>query len=276
MTADEVKEALKKRHPAVKNNNGFTMLDSWTCFEEWMGIDLLALSAYENPPKGARTHVVDGGWGERRRCIAEYPIIGYEVKVSRGDYRRELLNPDKRRHNRERCHEWYMAVPKGLLTPEEIKFVEPPEFQSYEAFFREPCRSEGCLGGKVYTHSEPVTSGTLSYSHRKYGPCPTCKGRNYVEKSLVEKTAPTLWVPADMGLIEIDGRGAKVTKPSPVVTPTQPLFNGGIGVFARYVSLQPDKRHEAVHESDLRRREIDKTYRAQMAAMHDGLADPAR
>lgn len=46
--------------------------------------------------------------------------IGYEIKVSRSDFARELENPRKRKALEEVCHECYFAAPKGLIDPREL------------------------------------------------------------------------------------------------------------------------------------------------------------
>jgi hypothetical protein len=46
-------------------------------------------------------------------------------------------------------------------------------------------------------------------------PCPTCGGSGYTSKSRAELEAPYLWIPPDVGLIEVDGRGCHVAKPAP-------------------------------------------------------------
>jgi len=95
MTAAEVKDALRTRHPALAEYGG---PGPWTCLEEWANIDLACFSAWSS---------------------AKPPIVGYEVKVSRSDYRRELLKPGKRELAVSACHAFYFATPKGLLTKEE-------------------------------------------------------------------------------------------------------------------------------------------------------------
>lgn len=95
-----MKEALYRRHPGAHPVGG---PGQWTCVEEWQQIDFLAIEA----------------WRRARR-------IGYEVKVSRGDMRTELLKPDKRAAAVGMCTQFYFAVPRGLLRPEEIEFEQPP------------------------------------------------------------------------------------------------------------------------------------------------------
>lgn len=42
-------------------------------------------------------------------------ILGFEIKVSRGDLKRELANPDKAEEIARYCDEWYLVVPTGLI-----------------------------------------------------------------------------------------------------------------------------------------------------------------
>lgn len=103
-TAGEVKEKLRGRHPATQTMGVARVPGAWTCIEEWCGIDLLALCAHSN--------------GGVRGC--RYPRIGYEVKVSRADYRTELRKPHKRAAAVVMCHQFYFATPNGLLHSEEL------------------------------------------------------------------------------------------------------------------------------------------------------------
>jgi hypothetical protein len=49
--------------------------------------------------------------------------IAVEIKVSRGDYLREIKRPNKRKRALRYSNQFYFATPKGLLKPEEL----PPE-----------------------------------------------------------------------------------------------------------------------------------------------------
>lgn len=46
--------------------------------------------------------------------------VGYEVKVSRGDFLNELKNPDKRIATEMFTNVWYFAAPVGMIKPEEL------------------------------------------------------------------------------------------------------------------------------------------------------------
>jgi hypothetical protein len=100
--AAEVRDKLRKRHPATQKMGARDVPGPWTCIEEWRGVDLLALSATKGGGK------------------APYARVGYEVKVSRADYRSELKQPSKRADAVAFCHEFYFAVPADLLASDEI------------------------------------------------------------------------------------------------------------------------------------------------------------
>jgi hypothetical protein len=253
VTARDVKDALRRRHPALDilgRGPG-----QWTCIEEWHSIDLLAFNSWA------------GNGGPR------YGRVGYEVKVGRGDYRRELLRPGKRAGAVAFCHEFYFAVPKGLLKPDEIAWKPPVELRDFSAYTRERC--PGYYGEKC---RPTLLRGEWSSSRRRRGPsrkgphsvtfgsassaryslswkyrydvvCPTCEGKGYLRLSLAERIAPTLWVPEDVGLIEVDGGGCHVTKPAPRRKPVglggalEPLTDQFVASLVRHVSYRPDPRH---------------------------------
>lgn len=51
---------------------------------------------------------------------AGYEIIGIEIKVSRGDWLRELADPAKAQELMRFCSRWYLACPDGLVRPDEL------------------------------------------------------------------------------------------------------------------------------------------------------------
>lgn len=296
LTAAQVCQALRGRHPSGPP----PMPGQWTCAEELWGIDFLAWSA----------------WKEKRR-------VGYEIKVSRSDYRRELLKPDKRAPAKQRLHQMYMAVPAGMLTPAEVAFKEP--IWEDGAFARQSC-PDGCVsaarrGRGVHDRYMP-RQGTVARDHvpvpivvreppysvvamyrddrnvarhelrrarrRPYrgeeGPppepeiteadidefiaaaaeleversvrshgwtsrtCPTCGGKGYVKGARVEDAdIPTLWVPADLGLVEVHlgprgGLSVKEVKRAPILTPRR-LSDSEMAEAFRWISCRPDPRH---------------------------------
>jgi hypothetical protein len=186
-TAAEVKDKLRGRHAATGRMGVRTIPGAWTCIEEWEGIDLLAFCVHSSPPNGCESNT-------------RYPRVGYEVKVSRADYRAELRNPYKRMSGRAMCHEFYFAVPAGLLTAEEI----------------------------ARRNSGEDAQLALSTDGK------------------------ALWVPDDVGLIEVTGRGCTVRHPSPVVAePTLPFYDNGergLHDLIRWVSARPDPRHAGIVE----------------------------
>lgn len=260
MTAREVKDALRKRHPAY----GQGMAGEWVTLEEWRNVDLLALSAWRKAT-----------------------VVGYEVKVSRSDYRSELLKPYKRAEAVAMCHEFYMAVPEGLLKPEEIAYEE--SLWDDGDFQREKCpdrcvkRAESTRRSRYspprgtlsrvpvpvpivvpdlpsyYDRQEPEQRERyrerhiqehLHYHGRTQIGCLTCGGKGYVRGSRVEREAPTLWVPRDVGLVTASSRGCKVVKKAPRTYNPEPVARRPqeIHQLARWMSLRPDPRHREAAE----------------------------
>jgi hypothetical protein len=201
--------------------------------EEYRGIDLLAFSAHSSPGRGAQRGV-------------SYPRVGYEVKISRADLRQELLNPGKRVFALGFCHEFYLAVPKGLLTREEIDWQEPEHFADYETFQRARCPGPCHLHRK----GKRLSSSYYNPESNLEEPCPTCGGLGYLEKSRVELEAPNCWVPKDVGLVEVDGRGCRVRKPSPVRESTGfvEFSDRDLADLVRWVSSHSDPRHDGLVE----------------------------
>lgn len=261
-TAEDVKAALRRRHPGDTHGS---MPGQWTCIEEWIGIDLLALNAWQKAD-----------------------VIGYEVKVSRSDLRRELLKPHKRARALAATTEFYFAVPAGLLSDEEVAYEEP-EWEDGD-FERTPCsgvpefgpetRRYGqtrMYGGRCARwdrrrHTVPVPPGpevvvpsewarprdgeTTEAFHLRVveehfrwyesrGICWTCGGKGYTEKSRVEQEAPTVWVPRDVGLVTVSARGCRVVKQSPKRKDPKSLAPSrqGLNDLVRWVSHRPDPRH---------------------------------
>lgn len=212
-TAADIKDALRRRHPGETNGS---MTGQWTCIEEWLGIDLLALNSW-----------------------ADADVIGYEVKVSRGDLRRELLNPTKRAPAIERTTEFYFAMPANMLSQEELAFQEP-------AWAPVDFERPRCKCGRP---------GRLRHAFEDCDPPGTRKSR-------VEQEGPVVWVPADVGLVVVDGQGCRVVKRSPKrkdpVSIFKPPFLLGrdygtdwairrerqsLNDLVRWVSHRPDPRH---------------------------------
>lgn len=227
MDARAVKDALYSRHFA----SAAQMPGAWTVIEEWRNIDLLAFSAWQSKGRYAR--------------------VGYEVKVSRSDLRNELLRPHKRAANVEWCNEFYFAVPKGLLRPDEIAWQEPD-------WTDEDWRGERCPGfagvqcrprHRRKTFVVDIPKPTTSKWGRPHDvvTCPTCQGKGVLAASRVEREAPTCWVPRDVGLVIVDGRGSRCVKRSPRRTEVPQLGPAELGQLVRWVSMRPDPRHTKRH-----------------------------
>lgn len=232
LDARGVMNALYARHPG----SGGQMPGPWTVIEEYRAIDLLAFSAWQS--------------------AGDFDRVGYEVKVSRSDLRVELLNPHKRARNVAWCNEFYFAVPKGLLTPAEAVWEEP-EWQPGDStgqrcpgFNGRPCRA----WRKQKTHYVTVPVPTTSRYHGRDESivCPTCKGKGVTEMSRVEREAPRCWIPRDVGLVVIDGRGCRVVKPSPKRKEVPAMEARALSAFVRWISMRPDPRHA---QSSARRNE---------------------
>lgn len=318
MTAKEVRDALRRRHPAAMQGS---MVGQWTCLEEWADIDLIALDAWSNAA-----------------------VVGYEVKVSRSDMRQELLAPAKRADAVAMCTEFYFAVPAGMLKPDEIAYEEPewtpddfhrmrcpglPPFGPPDPYavrrhrptdlldvppgrYGGPCQGRGrtgtykagtrqkgpfrvrlplplalteapetvttqwrrAVGPPTRYHLHPMARVALegdelhdALAHwaehhlseaERAVLCPTCGGKGYLERSRVEAEAPTLWVPRDVGLIEVSGRGCRVTRKSPKRLDAPGLLPAAtdaatpravragrqrVAKLIRWTSNRPDPRH---------------------------------
>lgn len=303
-TSSDVKAALRRRHPGETVGS---MTGQWTCIDEWADIDMLAINAWKDAD-----------------------VVGYEVKVSRSDYRAEVRQPTKRAAAVAMCTEFYFAVPAGLLKPGEIAFEEPewqpedwertrcpgvepfgpPDEHAWRRHdqrnlldrppgrYGGPCRGRGHTGSRKggwrekgpFTVALPVPwappaelprwvesvddwqikrhgseeaaredarAGYVAEAIReaeRYVQCPTCGGKGYLEVSRVEAEAPTLWVPRDVGLIEVTEREARVVKKSPKRTQAPGLLpvagaydarsgRQQVAHIIRWVSNRPDPRH---------------------------------
>lgn len=271
LTASEVKDALRRRHPAFEP--GYVGVGRWTTIEEWERIDLLALDAWQS---------------------AE--VVGYEVKVSRGDFRSELLKPAKRAAAVAMTTRFYFAVPAGLLTDEERAF-EQPEFAP-DDFKRQLCTNPACTAksyvvgrgfmrsaakprgtrrkgtdregvtidlGDIVDRGEYPGGGTYTHHIKLEACCAVCKGYGTLGTSWVEDICPYLWVPTDVGLIVVDHFGiAHVLKESPRRKTPEPILpwpyvagqgtsqtaenanriqRQSIAQLARWCSVRPDPRH---------------------------------
>jgi hypothetical protein len=246
VNAADVKAALRRRHPAGYPDGSE---GPWTCIEEWRNIDLLAVSAWASC-----------------RPYPPHARVGYEVKVSRSDYRRELIRPRKRAVAVKVCHEFYFAVPAGLLTQPEIDWRPPPALSADPSpFQRAPCPGaygapcyEGTVRFGVVDRRESRTRAMheswgrngrwvgVDYSRVYRGSCPTCRGVGWImEAGAVLADAPYVWVPDDVGLVIVGDHGATaVVRKAPRNFFPDPLTSGDKGVadLIRWVATRPDSR----------------------------------
>ena len=253
MNAQEIKAALHRRHPASPNGRD-NWPGPWTCIEEWANIDLFALAA----------------WSSAKNSRVPNGRIAYEIKVSRSDLKRELMKPHKRQAAKRVSHELYLAMPFGMLKPEEKMWVEPPGFDQVDPF--QPVRCYGLLGShcvagfiqlgtvdrrtarerrdglwgrrrRPQTHAE--WQRMTDYARAYRAPCPVCDGTGVIAPCAAERAgAPKLWVPADFGIIEIheDGRAA-VFRKAPIRREPHAWSDQQIADLVRWTSYRPDPRH---------------------------------
>jgi hypothetical protein len=120
MNADDIYEALKKRHPLpewvlvreLRLGTGFGRIttDQWEVYEKgdkkrWprykmqQRIDAWALNCYKS--KG-------------------FVRIAYEIKVTHSDFVAEKLDPEKRQGAKEVSDHFYFAAPRGVIAPMEV------------------------------------------------------------------------------------------------------------------------------------------------------------
>lgn len=76
---------------------------------------------------------VRNGTGYRRKkdrtadalAVSVYPsrglyLVGFEIKVSKSDWRKELADPDKAADMQKWCRHWYVASPQGVVPEGEL------------------------------------------------------------------------------------------------------------------------------------------------------------
>lgn len=265
-TAEAVREKLRKRYPATQMMGTAKIPGPWVTVEEWKRIDLLAIG-------------VTGSSGRE--------WIAHEVKVSRSDFRAELKDPFKRDTYKTFSHRLYFVVPEGLLKPDEIAYVEPkwesercpghPEYGLCEQIYNYKTGARG----KVYKTKIPRPTDDNRYAEEVVK-CETCNGLGDVGLAKLIEDAPTLWIPADVGLITVNARGTKVVKEAPAHEfggdgktrdrwgVTGDLTMDEMADLARWISARPDPRHNGVveeaRETQKGWRDADREYRERQAA----------
>lgn len=89
-TADMI-EGLRKRYPQRAGK--------WANVVEFENIDFMAVACWAS---------------------LEFAVHGHEVKVSRGDWLKELKNPNKSSPTMAMCDFWWLVAPKGVAKEEEL------------------------------------------------------------------------------------------------------------------------------------------------------------
>lgn len=225
------------------------MVGQWTTLTELWGIDAVAFDA----------------WGKGER-------IGYEVKVSRSDLRRELLCPEKREPYKAHVHRLFLATPAGLLTDDEKAYKQPDDWTA-DDYLRPACTNEACWFNNARwasnrrarrfvpkpfsrrvkgTEHEGVTVhlGSVYDRGERYAHyyevtacCVVCRGTGSTGPSRVEREAPTLWIPPDVGLLEVHGSGyGRVVRAAPRLEPTVNLTDKLLAQAVRWASNRPDPK----------------------------------
>lgn len=226
MKAEEVKAALNRRHGQD------TASGMWVGIEEAFsgfqsaggGIDYFAIGVW----RSAKAPGLPGAGGKKTANA----IVSYEVKVSRADFRKELYGvkpkkgtwqyrhyggrekgawPSKAYWALQRSHYFMFAVPKGLLKDEEIETRQ------------RPLRTCNQCGG---TAEYPNVIGHLTE---------TCEG------DWEDPKGRPLWLPENVGLIEVDEHGrCHVREPAVRLDDPPPLKHGEIAELIRH-AVKPNK-----------------------------------
>ncbi len=97
-TAEEVKSALRDHYPTQEYGMAFEVAQG-TGFAAHRHLDVLVMSLW--PSRGLT-------------------IIGIEVKISRGDWRREKANPQKAEELARFCDYFFVAAPQGVIPVSEV------------------------------------------------------------------------------------------------------------------------------------------------------------
>lgn len=97
-TAAKIRHLLQERH-AAPEWAFFSELPDRTGFDQVRTFDAWAMAVW--PSLGFKT-------------------VGYEIKVSRADFAREVLKPTKRTPMEQVSNECFFATPAGLLKPDEV------------------------------------------------------------------------------------------------------------------------------------------------------------
>lgn len=104
-TSGDVVDAIRRRHGlGIRTANGLLK----GALVEECGINL----GLDFAQRRADAIVLEYT-GQRR-------VIGYEIKISRADWLRELADPTKSEWWSTRCHEWWIATAPNVVRPGEV------------------------------------------------------------------------------------------------------------------------------------------------------------
>lgn len=145
MKARDVVKALEKRHGA---DHSATTGREWAFFEELRAGTGYGTYDYEKKEKEPNSPE------QRFDAFAinlfpskKHERIVYEVKVSRADFLNEIKNPEKRQQALSLSNYFYFAVPKGLVSvdeiPEECGLIEVDEDLKSRIKKKAPYRDTG-------------------------------------------------------------------------------------------------------------------------------------
>lgn len=105
-------------------------------------------------------------------------MTGFEVKVSRADWKKELEQPDKAEEMARFCKQWFVACPAGLIEKDEV----PPGWGLIAV------KPDGKIS---YAKPAPEIPGTLEPTWMLFGSLMRDVVENWVPQSLVEKRIMT-------------------------------------------------------------------------------------
>lgn len=271
----DVKDAVRRRYPA--SPAGPTQ-GAWCVVEEWENIDVLAFCAWRraDPARSSKArpiigHEVKVSRSDYRRelrrpskraaavahCTEFYFVtpagmLSEEEKlyIEPEEFKdhtaferkrcpascQKMWAEDRRMTKEQRTGEWQ---PVPVAWGDRVCDLHHGDTGIYSDNARGYSLEDGREIHKWEKHD------SAHYPHRglrRWIVCAECKGKGYVELSAAEKAnAPTLWIPADVGLIEVNARGCSLILNSPINH--EPDRSWDIGKLARYVSMRPDPRH---------------------------------
>lgn len=263
MTAADVKAKLRGRHPG---DTFGSMVGQWTCIEEWRNIDLLALNAWRGADvigyevKVSRSDMRSELLRPDKRATAVAMTTEFYFAVPAG-----LLTPEEVAWEEP---EWESADFARVGCVGVSEFGGPPYPNAGHQRWGGRCSWERAARAHVVCapvpevikvpdwvslHEGETEEGraarwaqNVGYNDARDGvQCWACAGKGYLELSRVEREAPRLWVPRDVGLVTVNANGCRVVKPSPRRKKPEPIAvsRKHVNDLVRWVSHRPDPRH---------------------------------